>query len=284
MNWITTSGAGSITGAGNRADSPDAMNGNAVMYDVGKILTVGGATAYEDYPPVANVQATRRAYVVDITGGPTQPVVAARVSDMAYARSFGNSVVLPDGKVLTLGGQQHPQPFTDTGAVHSPELWDPATGTFAIMAPEVVPRTYHSVAVLLPDGRVFSGGGGLCGSCTTNHPNGQIFTPPYLLNADGSSRTRPSITSAPAAAALGSTITVTTGTPVSSFALVRLTAVTHSVDNDQRRIPLLPVTTNGTTYTLRIPADGGIALAGNYHLFAIDGQGTPSISKIVRIA
>ena len=74
---------------------------------------------------------------------------------MAYARSFCNSVVLPDGTVLVLGGQQHPQAFTDTGAVLSPELWDPSTGNFTIMAPEVVPRTYHSVAVLLPDGRVF---------------------------------------------------------------------------------------------------------------------------------
>jgi galactose oxidase len=283
MNWITTIGTGSITGAGNRADSLDAMNGNAIMYDVGKILTVGGATAYQDYPPVANVQATRRAYVIDITGGPTQPVVTTRVSDMAYARSFGNSVVLPDGKVLTLGGQQHPQPFTDTGGVLSPELWDPATGIFTTMAPEVVPRTYHSVAVLLPDGRVFSGGGGLCGSCATNHPNGQIFTPPYLLNPDGSSKARPSITSVPTAATLGSTITVTTDAPAPRFALVRTTAVTHSVNNDQRRIPLTPSTTNGTTYTLDIPADGGIALPGNYLLFALDAQGTPSIGKVIKL-
>ena len=50
MNWITTTGNGSITSAGLRSDSPDAMNGDAVMYDVGKILTVGGATAYENNP------------------------------------------------------------------------------------------------------------------------------------------------------------------------------------------------------------------------------------------
>ncbi len=54
------------------------------------------------------------------------------------------------------------------------------------MAQEAEPRNYHSVAVLLPDGTVFSGGGGLCGSCATNHPDGQIFCPPYLFNADGS--------------------------------------------------------------------------------------------------
>ena len=54
------------------------------------------------------------------------------------------------------------------------------------MASQPEPRNYHSVAVLLPDGTVFSGGGGLCGSCATNHPDGQIFYPPYLFNADGS--------------------------------------------------------------------------------------------------
>ncbi|MEH0844874.1 discoidin domain-containing protein [Micromonospora sp. CPCC 205711] len=283
MNWITTSGAGTIVGAGNRADSADAMNGNAVMYDIGKILTFGGATAYQDAGTVTNVQATRRAYTLDITAGRGQPVVTTRVADMAYARSFGNGVVLPDGTVLALGGQQHPQAFTDTGAVTSPELWDPATGRFTTMAPEVEPRTYHSVALLLPDGRVFSGGGGLCGSCATNHPNGQIFTPPYLLNPDGSARVRPTITAAPATAWPGTTITVTTGAPVPRFALVRTSAVTHTVNTDQRRIPLAPMSVSGTTYTLPIPADRGVALPGDYLLFALDTQGTPSVARFIRI-
>ena len=68
---------------------------------------------------------------------------------MAYARAFGNGVALPDGEVLVIGGQQHPQTFTDSGAAMSPELWDPATGRFTVMAPQAIPRNYHSVAVLL---------------------------------------------------------------------------------------------------------------------------------------
>jgi galactose oxidase len=151
------------------------------------------------------------------------------------------------------------------------------------MAPEVAPRTYHSVAVLLPDGRVFSGGGGLCGTCATNHPSGQIFTPPYLLNPDGTARARPGIVSAPATVALGSAITVATTSATPTFALVRTTAVTHTVNSDQRRIPLTPAAANGTSYTLSIPADAGVALPGNYLLFALDAQGTPSIAKIIKI-
>jgi galactose oxidase len=277
-NWITTTGNGSITSAGNRADSADAMNGNAVMYGIGKILTIGGATAYQ------GAQATNRAYTIDISGGPAKPVVFTRTSDMTYARAFNNSVVLPDGKVLVVGGQQYAQPFTDTGAVLSPELWDPATGKFTVMAPETIPRTYHSVAILLPDGRVFSGGGGLCGSsCTTNHTDGQIYSPPYLFNPDGTLRTRPVINTAPTNATTGSTITVTTGSATPTFALIRMSAVTHSVNNDQRLIPLTPASVNGTTYTLQLPSDKGILLPGNYMLFALNASGTPSVAKIMNI-
>ena len=284
MNWITTTGSGTITGAGDRGTSDDAMNGNAVMYDIGKILTVGGATAYQDAGSVVDVQATNRAYTIDISGGPGRPVTVTRTSDMAYARAFSNSVVLPDGEVLVLGGQQHPQPYDDTGGVLSPELWNPATGNFTVMAPEAIPRDYHSVAILLPDGRVFSGGGGLCGDgCTTNHPDGQIFSPPYLFNANGTARQRPVIKTAPAEAATGSTITVTTDSATPGFALIRMSAVTHSVNNDQRRIPLTPATVSGTTYTLRLPVSKGILLPGNYMLFALNAQGTPSVASIINI-
>jgi galactose oxidase len=283
-NWITTTGNGSITFAGDRGDSADAMNGNAVMYDVAKILTLGGAPAYQDYGSYVDTQATNRAYTIDISGGPSQPVAFARTSDMAYARAFSNSVVLPNGDVLVVGGQQHPQAFTDTGAVLSPELWDPTTGNFTVMAPEAIPRTYHSVAILLPDGRVFSGGGGLCGGgCTTNHPDGQIYSPPYLFNPDGTLRTRPVITSAPANAVTGSTITVTTNSATPRFSLIRMSAVTHGVNNDQRRIPLTPTTANGTTYTLQLPSDKGVVLPGNYMLFALDANGTPSVAQIMNI-
>jgi galactose oxidase len=204
---------------------------------------------------------------------------------MAYARAFSNSVVLPDGKVLVVGGQQHPQTFTDTGAALSPELWNPATGGFTVMAPEAIPRTYHSVAILLPDGRVFSGGGGLCGAvaCSTNHPDGQIYSPPYLFNPDGRLRTRPVITGAPTAAVTGSTITVTTNSATPRFALIRMSAVTHGVNNDQRRIPLTPTTVNGTSYRLRLPADKGVLLPGNYMLFALDASGTPSVARVMTI-
>lgn len=275
MNWITTSGPGSITPAGLRGTSADAMNGNAVSYDVGKVITMGGAPAYE------NSTATNRAYEIDIS---TASAKVTQVGSMNYPRAFANSVVLPDGNVVTVGGQTYAVPFSDRDSVLNAELWNPGTGTFSIMAPEAVPRNYHSAAILLPDGRVFSGGGGLCGSCATNHPDGQIFSPPYLFNADGTLRTRPVIEAAPATAAPGQTISVTTGSPVSSFSMVRYGEATHTVDNDQRRIPLSIVSAAGDTYKLAIPSDPGIALPGPYMLFALDSRGTPSVAKALSIA
>ncbi|MFJ5697011.1 PKD domain-containing protein [Arthrobacter sp. NPDC093139] len=274
MNWISTTGTGSITSAGLRSDSADAMNGDAVMYDIGKILTVGGAPAYKDTP------ATARAYTIDINNGAT----VARTADMAVSRSFANGVALPDGQVFVVGGQATPVQFTDTGARMSPEIWNPATGLWATMAPMAIPRTYHSVALLLPDARVFVGGGGLCpGSCSTNHLDGEIFTPPYLLNADGSARVRPEIVTAPATASPGSTIAVTTGAPTTKFSLMRMSTVTHTVNTDQRRIPLTATAVSGNTASLTLPADTGVLVPGNYMLFAVDADGVPSIASTINI-
>jgi galactose oxidase len=274
MNWVSTTGTGSVTSAGLRSDSADAMNGNAVMYDVGRILTVGGATAYE------NVNATTRAYTINLNSN----AAVARVGDMAYPRAFANGVVLPDGQVLVVGGQSRPVPFSDAGSAMAPEIWNPATGRFTTLAPMATPRNYHSVAVLLPDGRVFVGGGGLCGNCGTNHPDGQIFTPPYLLNNDGTAKARPTIASAPATAAAGSSISVTTGAPVTRFSLMRMSTVTHTVNTDQRRIPLTATSSSGNTSTLQIPANRGVVPPGNYLLFAMDANGVPSVATTIRIS
>jgi galactose oxidase len=263
-----------VTAAGTRADDTDAMNGNAVMYDTGKILTVGGAPSYD------NSNATANAYVLTINGS---TVTTKKVASMANTRAFQNSVVLPDGKVFVVGGENFAVPFSDNTAVMNAELWDPVTETFSTVATQAVPRTYHSIALLLPDARVLSAGGGLCGdTCDTNHFDGQVFTPPYLLTAAGAPAARPAITSAPATAANGATINVKTGAAVSAFSIIRMGTATHSVDTDQRRLSLPPTAASGG-YDLTIPADKGIAVPGYWMLFALDAKGVPSVAKIIKI-
>ena len=106
----------------------------------------------------------------------------------------------------------------------------------------------------------------------------------YLLNADGTLAARPQITKAPPMAAPGTTITVKTDTAVTSFALVRMAAATHSVDNDQRRIPLTIAGGDPAAgYRLRLPPDTGIVLPGNFMLFALNASGRPSVAKVIQI-
>lgn len=280
MNWYTATGTGAQKPAGLRGTDPDAMNGNAIMYDAvnGKILTVGGAPNYQDNSATANAR------VITIGAAGTTASVAT-VNSMVNARAFHNSVVMPDGKVLVVGGEGYPVPFSDDTTVLTPELYNPATSSFTSVNPISVPRNYHSWALLMPDAQVISGGGGLCGGCATNHPNAQIYTPAYLYNADGSKATRPVINSVSATSvAPGATITVTTNTAVTGFSLIRYGSGTHSVNTDQRRVPLTPTATSGTTYTLKLPSDSGILLPGAWMVFVLNSQGTPSVAKTITVS
>ena len=54
-----------------------------------------------------------------------------------------------------------------------------------------------------------------------NHEDGQIYTPPYLLNSDGSLATRPTLSATSRTVAVGGTITVTTNELISKFSLIR---------------------------------------------------------------
>ncbi len=278
MHWIATSGAGTITSAGNRADDPYAINGKAVLYDVGLIMKTGGAPAYQD----ANAEANT--YLINVNNG-VGGVTVNKIAPMAYPRAFANGVVLPNGQVVIIGGQTYPVPFSDATAILIPEIWDPLTQVFRQLNPMQTPRVYHSTGILLADGRVYEGGGGQCGEgCSANHFNTEILTPPYLLNANGTAATRPVISSAPTTAVLGGAVAVTTGSPVASFVLMRLSSVTHTVNNDQRRIPLQMQSTNGTSYTLSIPSNPGIVLPGYYWLFALNAQGVPSVAATILIS
>ncbi len=165
MHWITTFEDGAIASAGTRADDPYSINGQAVMYDIGKILKTGGAPAYQ------SAAATAKTYVIDINDAVADlnnPVVVRTTAPMAYPRVFASGVALPNGQVLIVGGQTYAALFSDDRAVLVPELWDPVSETFAQLAPMQTPRVYHSTALLLPDARVFVAGGGLCGGCSAN--------------------------------------------------------------------------------------------------------------------
>jgi galactose oxidase len=280
LQWYDVAGTGSVTSAGRRGDDETSQNAVTVMYDVGRILKAGGDPAYGQTDTERFVPANRLTYTMDIRSGGT--AVVTKVAPMTYPRAFANGVVLPTGQVLVVGGADHGSAFTDDGGVMVPELFDPRTGRWTELAPMARARPYHSVALLLPDGRVLVGGGGLCWgnvvSCPSNHPDVEIFSPPYLFSG-----TRPAITSAPTTVpAAGGTFGVGVSGTVTGFSLVRLSSVTHSVNTDQRFLRLASTGT-GATRTVTAPADRNVAPPGYYMLFALDGD-VPSTSRMIRLS
>ncbi len=272
MQWYDLAGSGSYQAAGTRGNDQFAQNGIYTMYDVGKILTAGGNPNY-DGASSETTPSSSSAYVIDINQGTT----VQQVQSMKYPRAYGNSVIMPDGKVLVVGGLNNGKAFSDNGAILSPELFDPATKTWATMANMATPRTYHSVALLLPDGRILAAGGGLCGTCNVNHSDGEIFSPPYLFRG-----ARPVISTAPGAVSYTQNFNVQASTDVTQFTLVRLSSVTHSVNTDQR-FKQVDFSKIGTTYTLNLQSNANITPPGYYMLFALNNQGVPSVSKIMKV-
>jgi large repetitive protein len=274
MHLLDTRGNGGVQPMGPRGDDQFSVSGTAVMYDIGKVLKVGGSSLYEGADANAN------AYVIDTNNGGAD---VRKLAPMNYARVFHNSVVLPNGQVVVIGGQTRAAAFTDDRSVLAAELFDPASETFTVLPAMTVPRNYHGVSLLLPDARVITSGGGLCGGCAANHPDVQIFSPYYLFNPDRTPATRPVISAAPAQAGHGTAMAVTTNAPVASFSLVRMGSTTHTVNNDQRRIPLAFTTTGANSHSVQVPSNTGIALPGLYMLFAMNADGVPSVARIVRI-
>ena len=168
MRALDTSGTGAWQSLGQR-DPIDRSYGSHALFDVGKMLVAGGDDSRSD------------ARVIDLNG-PTPQVSAT--APMENGRRQHNLTVLADGGVLATGGNYTGSGLVDlNGGVYTPELWNPATGTWTTLAAEQATRQYHSTALLLPDGRVLSSGGGICGACDELGylaKNGQVFTPPYL--------------------------------------------------------------------------------------------------------
>ncbi|GAA2854674.1 hypothetical protein Acy02nite_73840 [Actinoplanes cyaneus] len=283
---IDTSGDGVVTASATR-DAISRDYGSFATYDVGKSIVVGGGAVTEG--GVANVP-TKTSVVLD-TNGPA-PVTTASGS-LSTGRRQLNSTLLADGSVLATGGMSSAATngLVDLNhAVTAAERWDPATGQWTLLASASRVRQYHSTASLLPDGRVLTGGGGVCGVCMNVgylEKNIEYFTPPYLYKKDGSGQlaTRPVISTAPATVSVDSSFTITSAqaASITKVALVGLGDVTHGVDQGQRYVPL-KFSASGTTLTVTGPPTGGTAPPGHYMLFAIDADGVPSIAKMVQVA
>lgn len=199
-------------------------------------------------------------------------------ASLPQGRRNNDTVILPDGKLLTLGGNNSVENYTNPQ--FEAQMYDPATNTWSAMATQVEPRAYHSTALLLPDGRVVSAGddGAPIGSARYTNDAVEIFSPPYLFRGP-----RPTIGAAPATLNWGQSFTITTPDIISKAVLIAPGATTHGNNMHQRYVPLaITPVTGGVTATA--PPSANVAPPGYYMLFVLNDLGAPSVAKWVRVS
>jgi galactose oxidase len=288
--FLDTTGAGTWT-SGPVRDGACRDYAPSVMYASGKVLFAGGGLDKDTQLPT-NLAETIDLNAPDPQWKPTAP--------MHFRRRQHNATVLPDGSVLVTGGTQgvvgNPGwlAFDNVragGPVHQAELWDTAAGTWTLMAEESVDRCYHSVALLLPDGRVLSAGGGEYAPNNPDAPNqpnpagdshkdAQLFSPPYLFKGP-----RPTIAAAPTEITYAKSfeITVGAGDSIAKVSWIRLSSVTHSCNQNQL-LNFLGFRQEASKVIIQAPASPNVAPPGHYMLFVLNEQGVPSVGHIARIS
>ncbi len=256
-----------------------------------------------------------------------------KVKDLA--RFHANATLLPTGEVLISGGKTagrsditkdsettvDPTTMKPLGAVLIGEIFDSLLGNdpvtmqplpkwrLAAKAQYVVGgnpvhtfRDYHSVALLMPDGRVWHGGGS---PNTATGPDRQelrvdLYEPWYFTSTRPlikamTGRADPLYPKAPMLNVRGRlSVTVEHYRDIREFVLLRSGSVTHSFHSDQRHVRLRASMVSKTQlsvspprfrfeFDLEAPPTSNIAPPGNYLLFALDDRRVPSVGCFVRV-
>jgi len=196
---------------------------------------------------------------------------------MTYPRFQHNLVLLPDGKVLAVGGANVFSLTATTGQLPA-EMWDPASESWTTMASMHDLRMYHSVALLLPDGRVLVAGGGRV-SPARDYLTAEIYSPPYLFQG-----ARPTIASAPGSITYNTTMNVQTpdAANIASVSFIRLPSVTHTHNMSSRFVDLTFTRSSGSL-DVTSPANANVAPPGYYMLFLVNSSGVPSVATMVKL-
>src|SRR5215217_1221992 len=228
-------------------------------------------------------------------------------------RAYLNAVILPDASVLVVGGAKSERgafgPLgteiggEDKDAVPFAERYLPDSKRWiTLSAPNEQPaprsyqpiaRVYHSVTLLLPDGRVWIAGSNHDsrrnkGGVREDDPSKgdarelrmEVYSPPYLFNGvDGAGNPipakRPKVERVRLGASYGQRFTIHTpeAREIATVVLIRCSSVTHNFNPDQRYVGLVvdKVTRTLTSLTVNAPPTPEIAPPGYYMLFILTG-------------
>jgi hypothetical protein len=227
-----------------------------------RVMILGGGDPAIDTAHVIDLKASAPAY---------EPVAS-----MTYARFHVNAVLLPDRTVFVSGGNGQSEVVAT--AVLEAEIYDPATNTWITAATAQAGRLYHSIALLLPDGRVLAAG---------SNPNRrddelrlEIYHPPYLFRG-----LRPFIETAPQQILYGGEFEIHTpqAGEIQWVELIWPMATTHSCETGQRVVDLEFKAHDFCHLHVNVLSEQNIAPPGWYMLFLVDKLGVPSVAKWVQL-
>jgi hypothetical protein len=108
------------------------------LLNTGNILIAGGMTENLNMPPGTPTPVTATAELFN----PSSLTFSYTAGSLATPRAAHTATLLPDGKVLVVGGVD-----TNGNSLASAELYDPARGTFSGAGTLQVPRSYHYASV-----------------------------------------------------------------------------------------------------------------------------------------
>jgi len=258
--------------------------GNSRTYGTSVLLPLTPADNYDPQVIImgGHSPATSTTEIIDM--GASSPSWQSG-PNMSEARIEMNAVILPDGRVLAVGGSLNDED-TSSASLNADLLGPDPTNAgkyvFSSASANAYARLYHSVALLLPDATVWLAGGNP--SRGTYVQQMEIYQPPYLFNSTGGMATRPSIASAPSSISYGNMFTVQTpdAASISHVVLVRNGTVTHAFGMDQREVEM-SFTAGTGALTVTAPPNGNIAPPGYYMLFILNNSGVPSVATFVQV-
>ena len=223
----------------------------------------------EDLPHIA----TTSCAIVDLSAERPR---YRRAASLHEPRMHLNATLLPDRTVLANGGARVEEHSVDA-SLHA-EIYNPRTRRWALAAKSRVPRLYHSIAILTPDGRVITAGSNPAPKA--DELRIEIYTPPYLFKGP-----RPQLTLSRNRARYGATMraTVPGAADLREINMLRPGATTHAFNCEQRLLDVPFEVTAPDRVTLTFPRRRNIAPPGWYMVFAISAEGVPSVGQFVRL-
>lgn len=232
-----------------------------------RVMIVGGGNRF-----LYGGNTTETVYIVNLKD--RYPVYRQGPS-MTNRRMHVNAVILPNRTVFVCNGTQVGEDVS-TGTLPA-EIFDPATDTWTLAEQQTVAHGYHSMALLLPDGSIATGGGTPTGSC--NNVLMQIYRPAYMSAA------RPSIQETPDKISYGKSFTIRTDQAhnIKWVNLMRPTAVTHSHDMEQRLVDLPIRSKSKSSLTVSVTHKPNLAPPGWYMLTITDTDNIPSVARWVHL-